>query len=144
MKNWIILGLLGVGGFYFYRRMQLPKRIKVLFRKLSLSGGSLLSPKVTIELGVQNPTGTQTNIRSIVGTLTVGKRSIADISSFQNFVIKPNQETRIKIEANIRSGAVVQEILDLISGQNKNIIVNLSGTVNAEGFSIPLNIDYRF
>lgn len=143
MRNLLLVAIAGIGGWYFYQKFQLSKRLKVVFKKISLSGGSLLSPKINVEFGVQNPTNASTTIKSIVGTLTVGSKDVADINSFQKVTITPNSETKISINAQLRTTSILQKLIDIITGKDKKVIVRFVGTVNAEGFSVPVNADYR-
>ena len=144
MRNILLIGLLGLGGWYYLRRLNLSKRIKIVFRGVSLSGGDLLRPRVNLSLGVQNPTNVTTSINSIVGTVSVNGKPLADVSDFKKYTIGPNSETKINVQVEVKTGAIIGQLLRLIGGKEKGVTVNFTGTVNAENVSIPVNTNYKF
>lgn len=138
MRNIAIIALLGLGGWYYFSRYQLAKKIKIVFRKVSISG-SVLRPKFNLTFGVQNPTGQKTVVKSIVGTVLANGKSIADVSQFSNTTIFANSETPLTITVEPVVTSVLSEIVNFITGKEKKVVVSFVGNINAENITIPVN-----
>ena len=52
MKNWILIGLAGLTGWYLLGKRQLAAKTKLIFKKLRFA-----NKKFELIFGVQNPTG---------------------------------------------------------------------------------------
>jgi hypothetical protein len=134
MKNWLLIGLAGIAGWYFLRKTQLANRTKLIFKKLGFA-----NKKFQLVFGVQNPTGQTARISAITGEVYLGDKLIADFSSFGEQKIAAKSESELKIQASPTIG-----ILQLITSKNwlkKGLAYTIKGTGNFDGIVVPF--DYK-
>lgn len=134
MKNWILIGLAGLAGLYFFGKSQLANRTKLIFKKLGFA-----NKKFQLVFGVQNPTGQTATISAITGEVYLGDKLIADFSSFGEQKIAAKSESELKIQASPTIG-----ILQLITSKNwlkKGLAYTIKGTGNFDGIVVPF--DYK-
>jgi hypothetical protein len=134
MKNWLLIGLAGIAGWYFLGKTQLANRTKLIFKKLAFA-----NKKFQLVFGVQNPTGQTARISAITGEVYLGDKLIADFSSFGEQKIAAKSESELKIQASPTIG-----ILQLITSKNwlkKGLAYTIKGTGNFDGIVVPF--DYK-
>jgi len=134
MKNWLLIGLAGIAGWYFLGKTQLANRTKLIFKKLGFA-----NKKFQLVFGVQNPTGQTARISAITGEVYLGDKLIADFSSFGEQKIAAKSESELKIQAAPTIG-----ILQLISSKGwlkKGLAYTIKGTGNFDGIVVPF--DYK-
>jgi hypothetical protein len=134
MKNWLLIGLAGIAGWYFLGKTQLANRTKLIFKKLGFA-----NKKFQLVFGVQNPTGQTARISAITGEVYLGDKLIADFSSFGEQKIAAKSESELKIQASPTIG-----ILQLITSKNwlkKGLAYTIRGTGNFDGIVVPF--DYK-
>ena len=134
MKNWLLIGLAGIAGWYFLEKTQLANRTKLIFKKLGFA-----NKKFQLVFGVQNPTGQTARISAITGEVYLGDKLIADFSSFGEQKIAAKSESELKIQASPTIG-----ILQLITSKNwlkKGLAYTIKGTGNFDGIVVPF--DYK-
>ena len=132
MKNWLLIGLAGIAGWYFLGKTQLANRTKLIFKKLGFA-----NKKFQLVFGVQNPTGQTARISAITGEVYLGDKLIADFSSFGEQKIAAKSESELKIQASPTIG-----ILQLITSKNwlkKGLAYTIKGTGNFDGIVVPFN-----
>ena len=134
MKNWILIGLAGLTGWYLLGKRQLANRTKLIFKKLGFS-----NKKFQLVFGVQNPTGQTAKVSAITGEVYLGDKLIADFSSFGEQKIASRSESELKIQASPTIG-----ILQLITTKGwlkKGLQYTIKGTGNFDGIVVPF--DYK-
>jgi len=134
MKNWILIGLAGLTGWYLLRKSQFANRTKLIFKKLGYS-----NKKFKLFFGVQNPTGQTAKISAITGEVYIGDKLIADFSSFGEQKIAAKSESELKIQASPTIG-----ILQLLTSKGwlkKGLNYTIKGTGNFYGIVVPF--DYK-
>ena len=134
MKNWILIGLAGLTGYYLLGKSQLAIRTKLIFKKLGFA-----NKKFQLVFGVQNPTGQNAKISAITGEVYLGDKLIADFSNFGEQKIAARSESELKIQASPTIG-----ILQLITSKNwlkKGLAYTIKGTANFDGIVLPF--DYK-
>jgi len=134
MKNWILIGLAGLTGWYLLRKGQLAYRTKLLFKKLGFA-----NKKFQLVFSIQNPTNDNAKVSAITGEVYLGDKLIADFSSFSEQNIAPRSESELKVQASPTIG-----ILQLISTKGwlkKGLAYTIKGTGNFDGFVVPF--DYK-
>jgi len=134
MKNWLLIGLASIAGWYFLGKTQLANRTKLIFKKLGFA-----NKKFQLVFGVQNPTGQTARISAITGEVYLGDKLIADFSSFGEQKIAAKSESELKIQAAPTIG-----ILQLISSKGwlkKGLAYTIKGTGNFDGIVVPF--DYK-
>ena len=130
MKNWILIGLAGLTGYYLLAKSQLAGKAKLLFKKLRF-----VNKKFELVFGVQNPTGQTAKVSAITGEVYLGDKLIADFSSFGEQKIAAKSESELKIQASPTIG-----ILQLITSKGwlkKGLQYTIKGTGNFDGIVVP-------
>ena len=134
MKNWILISLAAVTGWYLLGKSQLAAKTKLIFKKLRFA-----NKKFELIFGVQNPTGQTANVSAITGEVYLGDKLIADFSSFGEQKIAARSESELKIQASLTIG-----ILQLITTKGwlkKGLQYTIKGTGNFDGIVVPF--DYK-
>jgi len=134
MRNWILIGLAGLTGWYLLGKSQLANRTKLIFKRLGFA-----NKKFQLTFGVQNPTGQTAKVSAITGEVYLGDKLIADFSSFGEQKIAARSESELKIQASPTIG-----ILQLITSKNwlkKGLQYTIKGTGNFDGIVVPF--DYK-
>lgn len=136
MKNakYLIFGLGALAVWYFLGRMQLGKRVKLLFRKIRLIGKGL-SKQIELNFEIQNPTNQTGTISALTGEVLVNDQIVADFSSFGEQKIAPKSSSPLKIIAAPSIG-----ILQLLTTRglfNAGVNYTIKGTANFDGIIAP-------
>ncbi len=134
MRNWILIGLASLTGWYLLGKSQLANRTKLIFKKLGFA-----NKKFQLVFGVQNPTGQTAKVSAITGEVYLGDKLIADFSSFGEQKIAARSESELKIQASPTIG-----ILQLITSKGwlkKGLQYTIKGTGNFDGIVVPF--DYK-
>lgn len=136
MKNakYLIFGAGALAVWYFLGRMQLGKRVKLLFKRIRLIGKGL-SKQIELNFEVQNPTNQTGTISALTGEVLVNNQIIADFSSFGEQKIAPRSTSALKIIASPSVG-----ILQLLTTRGlfkAGINYTIRGTGNFDGIIAP-------
>lgn len=136
MKNakYLIFGAGALAVWYFLGKMQLGKRVKLLFKKIRLIGKGL-SKQIELNFEVQNPTNQTGTISALTGEVLVNNQIIADFSSFGEQKIAPRSTSALKIIASPSVG-----ILQLLTTRGlfkAGINYTIRGTGNFDGIIAP-------
>lgn len=89
-------------------------------------------------MAVQNPTNQRILIKSIVGTLSVGGKFLANVSSFGDQVISANSESVLNITARPSALGVFNTLRQLITQPIPGTLIEFSGTANVDGVNVPV------
>lgn len=133
-RNLLFLGLGGIAAWYFWTRLQLGQRTKLIFRKIRLIGKGL-SKQLELNFKIQNPTNQTGVVSAITGEVYVNDRIVADFSSFGEQKIAPKSESDFKIIA-VPSIGVVQ-LLTQRGLLKKGLRYKIKGTGNFDGIVAP-------
>jgi len=139
-RNFLIAAGVGLIGFYFFRRLNLGRRIKLIFRRIRIIGRGL-SKQIELNFRIQNPTGQTGTISALTGEVLVNDRIIADFSSFGEQKIAPKSESDFKVIASPTIG-ILQLLTQrglLTSGVNYKI----RGTGNFDGIVAPFEYNAK-
>ena len=90
MRNFILIGLAALTGYYFLGKSQLAAKTKLMFKKLGFA-----NKKFQLVFGVQNPTGQTAKVSAITGEVYLGDKLIADFSSFAEQKIAARSESEL-------------------------------------------------
>jgi hypothetical protein len=136
LKNakYLIFGAGALAVWYFLGRMQLGKRVKLLFRRIRLIGKGL-SKQIELNFEVQNPTNQTGTISALTGEVLVNNQIVADFSSFGEQKIAPRSSSALKIIASPSVG-----ILQLLTTRGlfkAGINYTIKGTGNFDGIIAP-------
>ena len=127
----------GAAALYFLARYRFSQKANFLLQSVQ-PGGTLLAPVVKINMLVQNPTNQEIVIKSIVGTLTVGGKFLANISSFGDQKITGNSQSVLSITARPSAIGVFNTLKQLLTQPIPGTKIVFSGSANVDGINIPV------
>lgn len=125
--------------YYFMRKGNAAKNLKVYFAGLNFEKSSGVVPNIIAIFRLVNPTNSSLTVTSIAGDISVNGKIVAGFSQVQKFEILPNSESNYKIKVTPSGFTVALTIIDLIKTKAKNLTANFNGTINADGLNIPIN-----
>jgi len=136
-KNaWIIP--VGILGFIAYKKWLLSQSISVFFKGLEFGNMSFLSPTVNLQVQVNNPTTTTSEIQNIKGDLFIDGANVGTVYGISPITIR-NGANMINIPVTISYTGIG----DLIQKFNKKgFQLNFTGRMIVDYIPIPLNFDY--
>jgi len=136
-KNaWIIP--VGILGFIAYKKFLLSQSISVFFKGLEFGNMSFLSPTVNLQVQINNPTTTTSEIQNIKGDLFIDGANVGTVYGITPITIK-NGANLINIPVTISYTGIG----DLIQKFNKKgFQLNFTGRMIVDYIPIPLNFDY--
>lgn len=145
---WIIAA--GAAALYFLPKIGLGKRAIFLFRGAKFSG-----KKLQLKIGIQNPTNNTATLKSFAAEIFADKKLIANVSNFDTKIIAPNSETTLDLNVNVSAAGLVSTIATkakqifqktadkkLQISKPKPTKLELKGSANIDGISIPVDINY--
>jgi LEA14-like dessication related protein len=136
-KNaWIIP--VGILGFIAYKKFLLSQSISVFFKGLEFGNMSFLSPTINLQVQVNNPTTTTSEIQNIKGDLFIDGANVGTVYGISPITIR-NGANMINIPVTISYTGIG----DLIQKFNKKgFQLNFTGKMIVDYIPIPLNFDY--
>lgn len=127
----------GAAALYFLARYRFSQKASFILQSVK-PAGTLFSPIVNVKMLVQNPTNQKIVIKSIVGTLSVGGKFLANISSFGDQVITANSESILNITARPSAIGIFNTFKQLITQPIPGTQIVFSGTANVDGVNVPI------
>jgi LEA14-like dessication related protein len=136
-KNaWIIP--VGILGFIAYKKWLLSQSISVFFKGLEFGNMSFLSPTVNLQVQVNNPTTTTSEIQNIKGDLFIDGANVGTVYGLSPITIK-NGANLINIPVTISYSGIAELIQKF---NKKGFQLNFTGKMIVDYIPIPLNFDY--
>jgi LEA14-like dessication related protein len=129
---------IGAAAFFLIRRTQFAKNLNFIIRGVKLTG-RWLSPRIEIEIGIQNPSNQTANVKSMSGVVRWNNAEFANISSFNNVTIAPNGETKIKVNAEPSVMGIYETAKKIIKDGLRGRI-EITGSANVNNVQLPFNI----
>jgi LEA14-like dessication related protein len=140
----------GAAALYFLPKISLGKRAIFLFRGVKISG-----KKLQLKIGVQNPTSNSATLQSFSGEIYADKKLVANISNFTPNTIAPNSETTLNFDVNLSAAGLVSTLVSKAKQifqktadkkikvtKPKSTKIELKGSANVDGISVPVDINY--
>lgn len=100
------------------------------------------SPKITLSIRIQNPSGIAYTIRSMAGDVYLNDVFVGNAAGFQPLEIKAYAESIYNIDLRINAAAVLSSLRDFFTGGLKGVI-DFRGTATAGSIPVPVNVQYR-
>lgn len=103
-----------------------------------------LTPILEIKIGIQNPSADQFDVNAFVGNVYANGELIGNVSQFEGKRIPPASQVDYTIEVRLQAIGIATDIFALLQqGSGNGITILFSGTVNANGAVIPLELTYK-
>lgn len=144
MRLFPIVLLGGAVAYYFLRMRTFGTNVKFLIRNIKIKGGSVIQPNIIITIGVQNVTGSEANLRSIVGSLRYQGKVFADFSNFNQVTIARNSETLVNVTATPNILGVIDIVKNVILNKQSGAVIDLQGTANVNSVNVPFTSSFQF
>lgn len=139
MKKSVVVAI-GIGAIaliYLMGKSGAGKKLKISLYKLRAKTRGFNIPDVFLDFKIINPTNQNLNIRSIVGSLNVNDNPFSTISQLQAVEIPANQEIIYSVKVQTTVTDAIQTVWALLKNKQK-LKITFDGTVNSEGFLIPV------
>lgn len=141
MKNIIPFILVGGGVFYLLMKKKVAN-LNYYLKGFDLSFDGI-TPVLNLSLVVQNVNNTGFNVKSFVGLLYVGTARIGNVYGFTPVRIALSSETPVNIQVRLSPLAIVSDIVSrIVQKSGLSYELTLIGNLNAEGFVIPVNLNF--
>jgi len=135
-NTWIIP--VAILGFIAYKKFLLSQSINVIFKGLEFGNMSFLSPTVNLQVQVNNPTTTTSEIQNIIGDLFIDGANVGTVYGITPITIRKGANL-INIPVTISYFGIA----DLIQKFNKKgFQLKFTGRMIVDYISIPLNFNY--
>lgn len=139
MKNLGIYIIVAAAGLMAYSYFKLAKSINVVLKKIAFKGG-LLTPKIEITMGLQNPSNNSATLKSTAGNVYINEKFFSSFSNFASQQIAANSESDVIITLKPNLFGSVSIIKDFIKNKGKGeYVVRVDGTANIDGNAIKFN-----
>lgn len=136
-----ILPFILLGGayiaFFFTKKGIAAKNLNVKIRTLKLD--PINQAAVIIE--IINPTDYDITFNSIVCDLSLNNNAVCTLSVQKTTTIQGNKAIEIDLPIKLNGFEILMFIKDFITAKGKIKKVSLSGSINGEGFIIPISIE---
>jgi len=134
-KNLILVGL-AVLGWIGYKKFILAKKINISLKDIGFNGGTFWQPVVNVQLEVENPNDTTTDVQKISGNILLQNKIVGTVFQNVNQKILAKQKTVINfdVQLNLEQAAII-----LISNKFKNQLIELKGNLIVDFVYFPLN-----
>jgi hypothetical protein len=134
-KNLILVGL-AVLGWIGYKKFILAKIINISLKDIGFAGGKFWQPVVNVQLEVENPTDTTTDVQKISGDIFLQNKIVGSIFQDVNQKILAKEKTIINFNVQLN---LVDAALISINNKFSNQIIEFKGNLIADFVSFPIN-----
>jgi hypothetical protein len=134
-KNLILVGL-AVLGWIGYKKFILAKKINISLKNIGFNGGTFWQPVINVQLEVENPTDTTTDVQKISGNILLQNKIVGTVFQNVNQKILAKQKTVINFDVQLN---LIDASLISINNKFKNQTIEFTGNLIADFVSFPLN-----
>ena len=134
-KNLIFIGLAFLG-WLGYKKYILAQKINISLKNIGFNGGTFWQPVVNVQLEVENPTDTTTDVQKISGDIFLQNKIVGSIFQDVNQKILAKEKTIINFNVQLN---LVDAALISINNKFSNQIIEFKGNLIADFVSFPIN-----
>jgi len=134
-KNLILVGL-AVLGWIGYKKFILAKKINISLKNIGFNGGTFWQPVVNVQLEVENPTDTTTDVQKISGNILLQNKIVGTVFQNVNQKILAKEKTVINFDVQLN---LIDASIITINNKFSNQIIEFNGNLIADFVSFPLN-----
>ena len=135
----IVGGVVVVLGIIAIPVWKMARKISVANVKAKLQNWTAWGANIRLSVAIQNKSAASLPIDAIVGDLTWGPYTLAQINSTQSFVIEAGQITELGLDVNINWQNLGTNVATLIKKGNWLQQLNFKGSVTVKGIRVPIN-----
>lgn len=132
MKDLLIFGAVGLVLYHLWNRSNFNYNIV----------GIKLAP-LRIVFDIYNPTNSPITFNSILADVLYNGNRIGILNNFGNTTIPANSHATVDIQVGGDVVGFIGFLNNIIAQGLKNIIIQIQGTINVGGISLPINKDYK-
>lgn len=141
-KRWIWLASATVAGLWLWNSTQeLIKNISFSFVGVG-TGGSFLSPKISVTLSANNPSIGSVIIQTVALQVIYMGNTIGVVTLPQPFTVRANTNTNFTLDMNINDIGTLVTLYKIISSGNTGNEIKLVGSATADGITVPIDLLY--
>ena len=137
-KNWWLIPV-AILGYIGYKKYVLATNITVFFKSFDFGQMSLLSPVVSLQVQVNNPTTTTAEIQNIKGSLEIDGVFVGSVQGINAMTIQHGSNI-VSIPVTLSYGGIAELIQKF---NKKGFRLNFTGSMVVDYIPIPLNFDYN-
>jgi hypothetical protein len=134
-KNLILVGL-AVLGWIGYKKFILAKKINISLKNIGFNGGTFWQPVINVQLEVENPTDTTTDVQKISGNILLQNKIVGTVFQNVNQKILAKEKTVINFDVQLN---LIDASIITINNKFSNQIIEFNGNLIADFVSFPLN-----
>ena len=136
----LIAAILGLAGWWAWKKYVLLQSIKIDIGKVKFDGG-LLNPKISIDLKVYNPTKLLAKVTNLEGViLDSAKTQIGTLSINGVYSIDANSLVIIPLNIVTDTNNILNAISQFLYNKMQNI--EISGTLTVDSIPVPFKFNY--
>jgi LEA14-like dessication related protein len=141
-KKWLTALFGAVAVYWVYSKYRFSKGFSFVISRIGV-GGSILDPKINVDVLVSNPTNVTTEFSNLRSELFLASgQKIADVYYNQKTIIKANSKVNVPLTAVTTLENAIVSINELI--KSKKADFRLTGTAQVDGMTLPFDIKYTF
>ena len=133
----------GLVGLYFLNQAHSADSLVFFPDNITGLGFEGANPVVTATLLVQNPTNTAFTFQSLAATATSDGLVVGNVSNFTPVAIAPNSEGVMPLTIRLLLITAANDVIDAIQNRNIKKKLKIEGTVNTNGYAVPLSLEYE-
>lgn len=139
--NAILLLAAGFGIWFF---TQARAGGNLLFFPGNITGISLsgINPIAQVELLIQNTSNVQFEIRSLAANATSNNTLIGNVANFTPVIVPANSQVVYALTIRFLTLSLLDDIINAINTGSIRREIKISGTANANGQQVPIDITY--
>ena len=140
MKNKLLWIFAGLAAFVVYSKYKMASSLNYFISNVEFTGG-LITPQIIISLSVTNTSFVSTLINSINANISINGNFIGTIQNNINTTILSKGVTNIDLPINVSLLGAAGSLQNIFANKNINLIV--TGSIVADGITLPLNVVYN-
>src|SRR5437868_7729725 len=127
--KYFLFAVAALFGYSLWRKSEAGKKIETVFSKFRIlkpSGFSL--PVIQIIFDIQNPSSQQIAVNSLVGSIFVNGKYLANVTNFQKINVPANNQVQLPINVKVGIIDTIQNVIRLMQS-HAGVKVTFKGNV---------------
>jgi hypothetical protein len=135
----LVIGGVAFLAWYFWTRAAALQSLIFIPRGLGVQGAG-----ISLQIGVQNPTGAALALNSLFGSLLIQGQPVGNVSDIQPQLIAPNSESVITVLVTPNLFGIAAGVIDQLDGNEgtRKFSAAMQATANINGIPVPVNLQF--